>query len=47
MKLRKQKAKLERRLADYVRLTADRHHDAKVQLRIDSGGYKRPGSMKK
>ena len=39
------KARLDARILDWERLRADRRHDMKVQMRIDNGGFHRPGSL--
>lgn len=47
MKQKNKIAKLQSREADYNAMMKSTRHESKVQSRIDSGGYKKPGSCNK
>lgn len=44
---KKIQAKLDARIKDYEAMLARGANDSKVQQRMDSGGYTRPGSRKR
>lgn len=44
---RKIQKKLDDRLADYEAMMKGGKHESKVKARMESGGFKRPGSRKK
>lgn len=44
---KKQAKRLETRMADYARFVDDNKGEAKVRMRKESGGFHRPGSLKK
>ena len=44
---RKKAASLEIRMADYSRMMDTGKHETKVSIRMDGGGFHRPGSLNK
>lgn len=47
MKPKNKEKKLDQRRGDYQKMIDGRNHASKVQARIDSGGYRKPGSRNK
>jgi hypothetical protein len=45
--IKKIQRRLDARLAAHSAMMKSSQHEAKVQIRIDSGGFARPGSRKK